>query len=176
MYQEALLGVLIKLCDDVFDKTISVSPVLEETLKALLVVFLVLVSSGDFYFATGVFTLLVLNPKTDTAFWKAMIPVSGALMVMNYANESHFGIFVAGLALVAVILHVEDTTFPEEVSTKKILFRVTLVGILLVMLMNGFIKHVVPEYLDRTITKATTLGMMYLATSVSILTLKHRVL
>ena len=176
MYQEALLGILIKLCDDVFDKTISVSPVVEETLKALLVVFFVLVSSGDFYFASGVFFLLIVNPTTDTAFWKAMIPVAGALMAMNYANESHFGIFVAVLALVGVILHIEDRSFPDEVSTEKILFRVTLVGILMVVLMNGYIKLVVPEYLDRTITKATTLGMMYLVTSVVILTLKSEVL
>ena len=48
MYQEALLGVLLKLCDDVFDKRITVSPVVEETLKALVVMFLVLLSSGDF--------------------------------------------------------------------------------------------------------------------------------
>jgi hypothetical protein len=176
MYQEALLGVLLKLCDDVFDKTISVSPVVEETLKALLVVFFVLVSAGDFYFASGVFFLLLANPKTDTAFWKAMIPVAGVLMVLNYANESHFGIFLAGLALVAAIVYTEDRSFPEEVSTKKILFRVTLVGILIVMLMNGYIKLLVPEYLDRTITKATTVGMMYLLTSVSILTLKSEVL
>lgn len=172
MYQEAILGILVKLCDDVFDKNISVSPLVQETLKAFLVLFLVLVSSGDFYFATGVFTLISLNPTTDTFFWKALIPVSFVLMVMNYSNETHFGIFLAGLAVVAAILHVEVRTFPEEVSTKKILFRATMVGILLVMLMNGYIKRAVPEYLERTITKATTMGMFYLATSVSILTLK----
>jgi len=161
MYQEALLGVLIKLCDDVFDKRITVSPVVEETLKALVVLFLVLLSSGDFYFASGVFFLLAVNPKTDTSFWKAMIPVSFVLMVMNYRNEYRFGIFFVYLLLIASVLYIEDRSFPEEVSTNKSLSRVLVIGLLAVM----DIKRVAPEYLVSTGTKAATATMFYLATS-----------
>lgn len=162
MYQEALLGVLLKLCDDVFDKRITVSPVVEETLKALVVVFLVLLSSGDFYFASGVFFLLAVNPKTDTSFWKAMIPVSFVLMVMNYRNEYRFGIFFVYMLLIASVLYIEDRSFPEEVSTNKSLSRVLVIGLLAVM----DIKRVAPEYLVSTGTKAATATMFYLATSV----------
>ena len=162
MYQEALLGVLLKLCDDVFDKRITVSPVVEETLKALVVLFLVLLSSGDFYFASGVFFLLAVNPKTDTSFWKAMIPVSFVLMVMNYRNEYRFGIFFVYMLLIASVLYIEDRSFPEEVSTNKSLSRVLVIGLLAVM----DIKRVAPEYLVSTGTKAATATMFYLATSV----------
>jgi len=165
MYQEALLGILVKLCDDIFDKNISVSPLVQETLKAFLVLFLVLVSSGDFYFASGVFFLLAVNPKTDTSFWKALIPVSFVLMFLNYRNESRFGIFFMYLLLIASLLYIEDKSFPEEVSTNKSLSRVLLIGFLAVMA-SGYIKRIAPEYLVSTGTKAATSTMFYMATSV----------
>jgi hypothetical protein len=167
MYQEALLGILVKLCDDMFDKGTTVSPVVQETLKALLVVFFVLVSSGDFYFVSAIFFLLVLNPKTDIPFWKAMIPVAGALMVANYANQSHFGIFFVYILLIAGMLYIEDKAFPEEVSTKKILFRVILVGIFSCILANG---NLFPDHLAHTGEKGITFALFYMTTSV--LTLK----
>jgi len=175
MYQEALLGVLLKLCDDVFDKTISVSPVVEETLKALLVVVFVLVSAGDFYIACGVFFLLLLNAKTDTAFWKAMIPVAAVLMVLNYSNDIHIGPLFVYLSAIAAVLYMEDKAFPEETSTKKILFRVFIVGAFSVILANGYIKHFTPGYLVRAGTKAFTSAMFYAATSVVILTLTDKI-
>lgn len=176
MYQEALLGILVKLCDDIFDKTHKVSTVTEEAVKALTVAMYTLVSLKDFYVVFGVFLLLLANPKSDTPFWRALIPVSFALMLMANEQLVHEDIFmfILYLLIIGYAFKLEDTKYPEEESSNKMTCRVIVAVLLLLTLVFNLPQYIFSPRVAQSFNSYFVIGLFYLITSVVTMGLKMK--
>jgi hypothetical protein len=166
-----LLGINTKVCDDVLDGVISVSPVIAQSVQSVLIVLFMLTAQNDFYFSLSCFVLTLFNVGIDQPFWKSLIPVAAIMTLLYFplAGDNAFlkiilTLLALGVLLVGMIF--EERLFPEEVSKEKIVFRV-----LMILGMSGFyftpIIDWLPTYSKEPIQKSILVMISYLCMSVA---------
>lgn len=166
-----LLGINTKVCDDVLDGVISVSPVISQSIQSVLILLFMLTAQNDFYFSLSCFVLTLFNVGIDQPFWKSLIPVAAIMTLLYFPLAGDNAIlkmiltFIAlGALLVGMVF--EERLFPEEVSKEKIVFRV-----ILVIGMIGFyftpVMDWLPNYSKEPIQKSILIMISYLCMSVA---------
>ena len=166
-----LLGINTKVCDDMLDGVISVSPVIAQCVQSVLIVLFMLTAQNDFYFSLVCFVLTLFNVGIDQPFWKSLIPVA-AIMTLLYlpmmGDHAILKIILTFIALGAFLLVMtfEDRLFPEEVSKEKIVFRAILIlgmiGFYFTPIMDWF-----PRFSKEPIQKNILIMISYLCMSVA---------
>jgi len=169
-----LLGINTKVCDDVLDGVISLSPAIALSVQSVLIALFMLTAQNDFYFSLSCLVLTLFNVGIDQPFWKSLIPVASIatllylpLMGDNALLKILLTFFALGALLVGKVF--EERLFPEEVSKEKIAFRV-----ILVLGMIGFyfspMMEWLPSYSKEPIQKSLLIMISYLCMSVATMT------
>jgi peptidoglycan/LPS O-acetylase OafA/YrhL len=169
----ALMGIIIKLYDDIEDFKINVSPVFMESIKSLMIAITVLTIQTDFYLAFPCFVFSLLNSGFDTPFWKSLIPVSGLLSVITfpYAEDGLFYnilltlLVVGGIAMGAMV---EDKMFSEEVSIEKWTSRgLILLGLGAMLVVPYMDWFMIPEFSRNAMYQSTVIVFFYVLCSLA---------
>jgi hypothetical protein len=169
-----LLGINTKVCDDVLDGVISLSPAIAQSVQSVLIVLFMLTAQNDFYFSLSCFVLTLFNVGIDQPFWKSLIPVAAITTLLYFpmaGDHAFLKIILTFIALGALLVGMvfEERLFPEEVSKEKIVFRV-----ILVLGMIGFyfspIMDWLPSYSKEPIQKSILIMISYLCMSVATMT------
>ena len=169
-----LLGINTKVCDDVLDGVISLSPSIALSVQSVLIVLFMLTAQNDFYFSLSCFVLTLFNVGIDQPFWKSLIPVAAiaTLLYFPLAGENAFlKIILTLLAIGALLVGMvfEERLFPEEVSKEKIVFRVILVIGMIGFYFSPFMEWL-PSYSKEPIQKSILIMISYLCMSVATMT------
>lgn len=166
-----LLGINTKVCDDLLDGVISLSPVIAQSVQSVLIVLFMLTAQNDFYFSLSCFVLTLFNVGIDQPFWKSLIPVAAIMTLLYFplAGDNAFlkiiiTLLVLGALLVGMVF--EERLFPEEVSKEKIAFRVILVFGMIVFYLSPIIEWF-PSYSKDPIQKSILIMISYLCMSVA---------
>ncbi len=147
-----LTGTATKLYDDVNDqKLFGKYPIIIEILKSFLVSLNTLFLSSDF--EISLLHLIVLPTcflagQIDNVFWKSLVPLPIFTTLYSTKYIQHFDLtqgikFIIFSIITIISILLESLYFPEEFSTKKILFRIFLIlilNIVLIFLKNSFIR------------------------------------
>lgn len=147
-----LTGSITKLYDDINDQNLAEQyPIVLEVLKSFLVAFNTMFLSADFQIS--VLHLIVLPTcflagQIDNLFWKSLVALPIFTTLYSAKNITQFDLyetikFIMFSIITVVSILLESIYFPEEVSTKKILFRSVLIlvlNIILIFLKNQFIR------------------------------------
>jgi hypothetical protein len=169
-----LLGINTKVCDDVLDGVISLSPAIAYSVQSVLIVLFMLTAQNDFYFSLSCFVLTLFNVGIDQPFWKSLIPVAAISTLLYFpmaGNHAFLKIIVTFIVLGVLLIGMtfEERLFPEEVSKEKIVFRV-----ILVLGMIGFyffpMIDLLSSYSKEPIKKSLLIMISYLCMSVATMT------
>jgi hypothetical protein len=132
-----MLGVVLKLTDDIIDLDINTSNLTLELLKGLVIALHTYIGYGDFAYNLVIVTLLTASyffKGIDCAYWQAIWIISIILCILSIAPLQ--SVWVIGLiALIATIcIGIEAVIFTEETSIRKILWSVLFGSVLLIIM------------------------------------------
>lgn len=149
-----ILGIIAKLYDDIIDMNMNVSPIIVEILQSVLILFFTLTSLNDFYFSLACFITAMFNSGFDNPFWKSIIVVCAIITIINlpHIGKNAFIKICLTIVVIVCILFIallEDRKFPEEVSSKKIFFRVLLVIIFGIIAFSPLMDHLPIPYFGK---------------------------
>ncbi len=148
-----ILGIVIKIYDEIIDLQLNVDNVILESLKNLIVLFTVLLSYNDFPLSIALLTLVLLNPGIDTSFWKGMLPVTIIMSIISYSGSFNvLGSFIL-LSLLSLCAYCEDKLFNDEVSYEKLFGRVFSLFVLIGAFthdINGYLSNALPSLFSNT--------------------------
>jgi hypothetical protein len=119
-----LTGFTGKIIDEIDDQKLNSSPILKEILKSLNICLFTLTCNNDFLFSFSTLILSVFGAGIDTEYWKSFIVISILLSIINYSQIDNFPLLLFILLLIIISTRIEDNSFPEEYSTKKLLSRI----------------------------------------------------
>ena len=127
-----LLGLTLKIVDEVIDKDIEVQPLYLELFKCLTIMFLVLSTYNDFPFAIS--TLISLGFSyvaggIDDDYWKAFILTTAALCFKSFTPLTIW--LIPAIFTMPVIVYGEALIFPENSSLEKMLGSATMIPLLI---------------------------------------------
>lgn len=169
-----LLGINTKVCDDVLDGVISLSPAIAHSVQSVLIVLFMLTAQDDFYFSLSCFVLTLFNVGIDQPFWKSLIPVAAiaTILYLPLMEENAFLKFILTLLAIGALLVgmvFEERLFPEEVGKEKIVFRVILIIGMIGFYFSPFMEWL-PSYLNEPVQKHILIMISYLCMSVATMT------
>lgn len=169
-----LLGINTKVCDDVLDGVISLSPTIAQSVQSVLIVLFILTAQNDFYFSLSCLVLTLFNVGIDQPFWKSLIPVAviaTLLCTPLMGDNAPLKIILTFLALGALLVGMvfEERLFPEEVSKEKIVFRVILVLGMIGVYVSPIMDWL-PTFSKEPIQKSILIMISYLCMSVATMT------
>jgi hypothetical protein len=129
-----ILGVLSKVYDDIVDIHLNISEDVVQILKTTIVLFFVLTTMDNFFFAFPCFFVCAMNAGFDNSFWKSLLPVSAIMTIITFPMGQRVMLVkllatLVGVAGVLGLATIEEKLFPEEVSPQKITFRSALVSV-----------------------------------------------
>lgn len=133
-----ILGVVLKLTDDIIDLDIKTSDLIFELLKGLIIALHTYIGYGDFAYNLIVVALLTTSyffKGIDCTYWKVIWIISGLLCVLSISPIKNLWIFGLVALLAAISIGLEASIFTEETSIRKIAWS-TLFGSLLLILMR----------------------------------------
>ena len=165
-----LFGINTKVCDDVLDGVISLSPSIALSVQSVLIVLLMLTAQNDFYFSLSIFVLTLFNVGIDQPFWKSLIPVAAISTLLYFPLIGDNAIIkiiltLFALGLLLIVMKFEDRLFPEEVSKEKIAIRVILIFGMIGFYLSPFMDWL-PTFSKEPIQKIILIIISYLCTSV----------
>jgi hypothetical protein len=118
------IGFTGKIIDEVDDQKLNFDPLFKETLKSLNVCLFTLTSKNDFLFAFSTLILSLFGAGIDTYYWKSFIAISILLSIIYYTSVDNWPLFILVLSLIILSTRIEENSFPEEYSVKKLLSRI----------------------------------------------------
>jgi len=127
-----LLGLSLKLVDEVIDKDVEVQPLYLELFKCLTIMFLVLSTYNDFPFAIS--TLISLGFSyvaggIDDYYWKAFILTTAALCFKSFTPLTLW--LIPTIFVMPIIVYGEALIFPENSSLEKMLGSAAMIPLLI---------------------------------------------
>ena len=136
-------GVITKLYDDITDNHKQYKHI--ELVKILLVFFLTLFLLLDphvslFYVTTMVPSTLLVG-QLDHSFWQYLVCVPILTTLLTFHKLQYVGVFDILQRIVLMVgsflfILLEAFLFPEETSTEKTIFRLTLIPILFLLILK----------------------------------------
>lgn len=175
MIYPAFMGILIKIYDDIEDLKMDISPVIMESLKSLMIVFIVLTIQKDFYLALPCFIFSLCNDGFNTPFWKSLIPVSGLMTIITFPSMDDgilYKILLTLFAIGGIIIGsmFEDRMFSEEVSIEKWTSRVIiLLGLGVTLVVPYMDWFMIPEFSRNALYQSTIIVFSYVLCSLVIM-------
>jgi hypothetical protein len=131
-----LFGIFGKLLDDIDDNNIIIDLYYKEILKSLNIVLFTLASKDDFLFSFSTFILSIFGAGVDTLYWKSFTYISLFLSILYFSSNINWPLFILIIIIIIYITHLEENAFPEEISYKKLITRI-----------SGFIFFLLLRYL-----------------------------
>ena len=133
MISSFLLGVSLKIVDEVLDKDIELAPFYIETFKCLTILFLVLSTVNDFPFAIS--TLLSLGFSylaggIDDIYWKSFICITTILSCISFMTFTFSVWLVPTFFIMPFIVYGEALIFPENNSFEKMMGSAAMIPLL----------------------------------------------
>ncbi len=134
-----LLGILIKVYDDIVDMKLSDNPTMIHTIQSCIITLITMVGYQDFYISLSYFIIGLFCTGMDHPFWRSGQYVLFVLFLIATPFSDHVTINGIGLTI-AVLLsfmygqYVEHLHFPEEYSWEKLLSRIMFVILLFFVL------------------------------------------
>jgi hypothetical protein len=160
-----LLGISIKVYDDILDLGIQFPELGKEFLKAFMIFCFTLLAFNDFLFSLTVFLAFLGNSLSggiDDPFW---IAFAGIALLMTFFSISKPEYILNSLAFFVMFMTgimLEPKFFPEETSTRKSWSRVIFILGSLSHTINPYFKHV------PFVRKVANFVAAYFATSLAI--------
>lgn len=124
-----LIGVFGKIIDEIDDNKLNTNTFLYESLKSLNICFYTLACKNDFLFAFSTFILSIFGAGIDTFFWKTFIIIGLILSIIYLTPVDNWPLFILIISIIIISTHIEEKSFPEEFSIKKLITRI--VGLIL---------------------------------------------
>lgn len=118
-----LLGICIKLYDDIIDLKLNINNIILESIKHFIILFTVLLSYNDFPLSVGLLLLIILNPGIDTDYWKGFLPILLFLCIISYKSSINILGPILLLIPFCIIAYIEDKLFIKEISIYKLIAR-----------------------------------------------------
>ncbi len=170
-----LLGICIKLYDDIIDLKLNINNIILESIKHLIILFTVLLSYNDFPLAISLLLLLLINPGIDTDYWKGFLPLLIILCIISYKSSNSINILGPIILLIpfCIIAYIEDKLFIKEISIYKLIARLFGFIVLLFVLpynIDSYLENLFPSLFSNTHFTSTMLYSVQGCFLVSILT------
>ena len=118
------VGISGKIIDELIDNNISSNPIYLDVLKSIHISLFTLTAKNDFLFSFSTLILSLFGAGVDTNFWKSFIALSFIFSILYLSPVDNWSLFIFILLLITYFTHIEEKTFQEEYSIKKLLFRV----------------------------------------------------
>jgi hypothetical protein len=168
-FNPIILGIVTKLYDDFTDMKMEKSPFIIESLKSLIILFMTLTCLNDFYLSFVILIGALFDSGVDNPFWKTIIIIAIIMLIINLPKAGEnimkkLGIF--SLMLIGILMagYIEAKSFPEEVSIKKIIFRIILIIACGIFVFYPIIN--IPDYINGPLRKMILTLFSYLIISV----------
>jgi|LauGreDrversion4_2_1035121.scaffolds.fasta_scaffold142079_3 hypothetical protein len=135
LFSPLLLGIFIKLYDDIVDMKLLDDPTVIHTLQSCIITFITMIGYQDFYISFTYFIIGIFCTGMDHPFWKSGQYVLFGLFLITIPFADHATLYGIGVTLSVLLSfmygqYVEHLHFPEEYSWKKWASRVIFVFIL----------------------------------------------
>lgn len=138
-----LIGISGKIIDEIDDQQLNFNQFFTHSLKSLNICLFTLASKNDFLFSFSTLILSIFGAGVDTFYWKSFIIVSIFLSIIYFSHIDNWPLFIFILGLIIISTRVEENTFPEEYSIKKLICRILGLIIFTTML---FIPNIFKKY------------------------------
>jgi hypothetical protein len=119
-----LIGFSGKIIDDNDDQKLNLNQVLIQSLQSLNVCLFTLTSKDDFLFSFSTLILSIFGAGVDTYYWKSFILISIFLSIHYFSPVDNWPLFILIITVIIISTHLEENSFPEEYSIKKLISRV----------------------------------------------------
>jgi hypothetical protein len=119
-----LFGCIGKIIDDIDDNKLNINPFILDTLKSLNICLFTLASQNDFLFSFSTFILSLFGAGIDNNYWKSFIFISLFLSIIYFSSIDNFPLFILIMGIIIISTRIEENTFPEEFSIKKLFTRI----------------------------------------------------
>ena len=167
-----LLGVSLKIVDEVLDKDIELSEFYLELFKTLTVVCLTIASLHDFPFAISTVLSLGLSyfaGGIDQPYWWAFFVCAALLACLSFTRESLTIWLLPAIWVMPFIVYGEALVFPENSSLQKMLGSALMIPLLIGLYHLPFVSFLKQKLSHSGLAeKAVLFGIGYFAARASI--------
>lgn len=146
-----LLGILVKIFDEINDLGINVDEVYIEIIKGLIIFLFAILGYNDFSFSLSFFVVFLasyLAGGIDTSFWKAVTFMLGLLSIYSISPLEHLIWRIPAMLIMPVLVYLEAKMYPEEQSFNKIINRIgtsVFFGSIFIPQINKFLKSLIGD-------------------------------
>jgi len=119
-----LVGVVGKIIDEIDDNKININSFYIECLKCINILFFSLSSINDFLFSFSTLIISIFGAGIDNDYWKSFIIISLTLSGLNFIPIDNLPLLILILGIIIISTHIEEISFPEEHSIKKLISRI----------------------------------------------------
>jgi len=142
-----VLGMLVKLFDEIVDLGIKVEDFYIELIKGFILLLFILLGIDDFAFSLSMGVTFFgswLVGGIDTAFWKVTTVIIGVLAVISASPLDHLAWKIIPMMVMPFAVAIEAIMYPEEHSLRKIINRIgssAFIALLFIPPVHSFLQN-----------------------------------
>jgi hypothetical protein len=146
-----LLGILVKIFDEINDLEIKIDELYIEIIKAVIIFLFIILGYNDFSFSLSFFVVFLasyLAGGIDTSFWKAVTFILGLLSIYSISPLENLLWRIPSMLIMPVLVYAEAKMYPEEQSLNKIINRIAtsaFFGCIFIPRVNNFLESLIGD-------------------------------